>query len=313
MFAKSPKLQRLSGLFGPGEVVFPAPGSGREAILEQVLARIEQVGRLDSAAATLATLADRRCCSVVPLVPDVVVVHTKVAGAREIALGIALSQGELEARCLASESLRFRVLIVVISPLDAPSGYMRVLTALRRMLADPSTVQALCALHDAHEVWRLFDREDALLPEYISAGDIMHRDVRALRDSDSLSQAIDTFCQYDVDELPVVDKDGDLVGVVSEDELLRICLPEYVTWVDDLTSILDFEPFAEILRREEQMPLMEIMLFSERYAVVDEATPAIQVAKIMMRNDIRQVLVTRDRRLVGLISLTDFIRKVLRA
>jgi CBS domain-containing protein len=41
--------------------------------------------------------------------------------------------------------------------------------------------------------------------------------------------------------------------------------------------------------------------------------PAVQVAKIMMRNDVKQVLVTRGSRLVGLISLSDFIRKVLRA
>jgi CBS domain-containing protein len=313
MSRKSPKLQRLTRCFSPAEVVFPEPGTGEEAILRQILERMEKAGRLESAADTLAMLIDRRCCSIVPLVPDVVVVHTKVKGVRSIALGIALARSDLDGQCLAAEVSKFRALIVVISPLEEPSGYMRVLTALRKKLVDPDSLKAFLALEDADAVWRFFDGTGDELPAYISAGDIMHRELRVLLDTDSLSRAIDAFCQYDLDELPVIDKDGDLVGVVSEDELLRICLPEYVTWVDDLTPILDFEPFAEILRREEQMPLMEIMLFSERYAVVDEKTPAIQVAKIMMRNDIRQVLVTRGRRLVGLISLTDFIRKVLRA
>ena len=116
-----------------------------------------------------------------------------------------------------------------------------------------------------------------------------------------------------MNELPVVDADGDLVGIVSEEELIRLCLPEYITWMEDLSPILNFEPFAEILRREAYMPVMEIMVFADRFATVDEATPAIQVAKVMMRRDVRQVLVLRDKKLMGIISIQDFIQKVLRA
>ena len=58
---------------------------------------------------------------------------------------------------------------------------------------------------------------------------------------------------------------------------------------------------------------MEIMVFAEHYATVDESTPAIQVAKIMMRRDVRQVFVVRDKKLMGIISIQDFIKKVLRA
>jgi CBS domain-containing protein len=121
------------------------------------------------------------------------------------------------------------------------------------------------------------------------------------------------FCEEGVSELPVVDADGDLVGIVSEDELIRLCLPEYITWMEDLSPILNFEPFAEILRREAHMPVMEIMVFADRYATVDEETPAIQVAKVMMRRDVQRVLVVREKKLMGIISIQDFIHKVLRA
>lgn len=61
------------------------------------------------------------------------------------------------------------------------------------------------------------------------------------------------------------------------------------------------------------MPVVEIMMLAERYATVEETAPAVQVAKLMMRRDVRQVWVVRDDRLVGVISIQDFIRKVLRA
>ena len=61
------------------------------------------------------------------------------------------------------------------------------------------------------------------------------------------------------------------------------------------------------------MPVVEIQLLADRYATVDEETPAIQVAKVMMRRDVRQVLVVRGNKLMGIISVQDFIQKILRA
>jgi CBS domain-containing protein len=47
--------------------------------------------------------------------------------------------------------------------------------------------------------------------------------------------------------------------------------------------------------------------------MVSEESPAIQVAKVMMRRDVRQVYVVKEKHLVGVITIQDFIHKVLRA
>jgi len=313
MPAPKSKRQQLSELIAPDAIILPSPGRTEREILEDLLEVLEHSGKLDSASAALEAMLAHRCCSFVRVAPDVVVVHTKLKGLHELTLAVAISLSRVTCQCLGPDVSHFRILFLVLNPFDEPSGYLRTLTALYRMLGDTAVVDRLCALRDPEAVWRVFESHDNELPDYISAADIMRTEFHVLHDTDSLSRAIDAFCEYELSELPVIDQDGDLVGVVSEDELLRICLPEYVTWTEDLSAILDFEPFVEVLRREEKMPVMEIMLFAERYAAVEEGTPAIQVAKIMMRDDIRQVLVTRNNRLVGLISLSDFIRKVLRA
>jgi CBS domain-containing protein/mannitol/fructose-specific phosphotransferase system IIA component (Ntr-type) len=313
MRARPHKPQYLSGLLNPDAVLIPSMGQAEREILGQLLDRLEKAGTLVSAATALDAISSHRCCSFMLLAPEVVVVHARLQGVRELALAMAIAPGSTPCECLAPEITRFRILFLVLTPFDEPGGYIRVSTELARLVREPGFVDRLCSQHDPQAVWQLFEANGNGLPEHVRAADIMRTEMHLLRDTDSLREAIDAFCEYDLTELPVVDKDGDLVGVVSEDELLRICLPEYVTWAEDLSSILDFEPFAEVLRREAEMPLMEIMMFAERYATVDEDTPAILVAKIMMRDDVQQVLVTRDQRLVGLISLSDFIRKVLRA
>nr|MBS0019681.1 CBS domain-containing protein [Gammaproteobacteria bacterium] len=163
------------------------------------------------------------------------------------------------------------------------------------------------------QAWKWFDAAGQHLPDYVIARDIMCANYPRLRDIDTLSDAIDAFCRFGVSELPGVDEDGDLVGVVSEDELIRLGLPEYITWMEDLSPILNFQPFAEILRREANVPVIEIMAFADRYATINETSPAIQVAKVMIRRDVRQAYVVRDKQLAGVISIQDFIQKVLRA
>ena len=65
-----------------------------------------------------------------------------------------------------------------------------------------------------------------------------------------------------------------------------------------------------MLRNEEKTWLSEIMSFD--FATISEDAPAIQVAKEITRRGVREVFVVREKRLVGIITLQDFINKVLR-
>jgi CBS domain-containing protein len=80
--------------------------------------------------------------------------------------------------------------------------------------------------------------------------------------------------------------------------------------MDDLSPIIDFQPFANVLRNESSTWLTEIM--SREYAVVSEDTPAMQVAKEITKVGAREAYVVRDKRLVGVVTLQRFLDKVLR-
>jgi len=110
--------------------------------------------------------------------------------------------------------------------------------------------------------------------------------------------------------LPVVDKEDELIGVVTTYELLRVCMPDYILWMDDLTPILNFEPFAGVLRNESKTWLTEIM--TSEFATVQAESPAIQVAKELTRYRADHAYVLQGKKLVGVISLESFLRKVLR-
>ncbi len=91
---------------------------------------------------------------------------------------------------------------------------------------------------------------------------------------------------------------------------MKVCLPDYILWMDDLSPIINFEPFAQVLKNEGKAWLTEIM--STEFAAVQVDAPAIQVAKEITKMGARQVYVLDGEKLAGEISLQDFIDKVLR-
>jgi len=310
----------LSSLFSPEQILSGAQGGRVEETARQMIELIADSDSSIDSEAVYQLVITRKKCGIMLLQPGVVVVHVRISGLQRLRLALATSRdGQVccpdreDFVCAETESLPANLIVLMLAPADDPAIYLRAVAGLSAICRREGFVEFLLTLDSPELVWKTIAETGAALPDYVAAGDIMRTDFARLRDTDSLYSAIDLFCREGVSELPVVDADGDLVGIVSEEELIRLCLPEYITWMEDLSPILNFEPFAEILRREAYMPVMEIMVLADRYASVDEATPAIQVAKVMMRRDVRQVLVVRDKKLMGIISIQDFIHKVLRA
>lgn len=315
---------RFSTLFTPDQVICCSSDNRHdnkiEHIIHQLAAQIGAVEQSIDIEAAYRLLLYREACSFTPIQPDVTVVHIRTEGLKQLRIAIAVSREGLNCsseqygfKSVTEENKLVNMAVLMMAPDDDPASYLRAVAALKEICQQEGFVKELLKLNHCDEIWKAFDKTGEVLPDYAEARHIMHTDFSHLHVNDNLSVAIDLFCKQNSGEFPVVDTDGDLIGVVSEEELIRLCLPDYITWMNDLSPILNFEPFAEILQREKNMPVMEIMEFSDRYVTIDESTPAIQVARLMMRREVQQVFVVRQNKLTGIISIHDLIRKVLRA
>jgi len=129
-----------------------------------------------------------------------------------------------------------------------------------------------------------------------------------LLESDFLGTAIQVFCEKKVSDIPVVDEQGDLRGVISLEDLLRMSLPEHLLWMNDLTPIIQFEPFADLLLKQRDVRLADCM--REKYVSVEPTVPAVQLAKTFIIERTRHILVLDKRRLLGTVQLHSLISKL---
>ncbi|AQT68616.1 potassium/proton antiporter [Anaerohalosphaera lusitana] len=86
---------------------------------------------------------------------------------------------------------------------------------------------AKLAIKFADEIGRNITREDVI--ESLKVEDVMDKDVLAIRDSEPLINAVDTFVENDFFVYPVVDRSNQIVGIISIEGLKNI-LADQEAW-----------------------------------------------------------------------------------
>ncbi len=296
---------RLTSFFSPEDIICQIQASDKEEVIRsllELLALNRGIGNVNKA---FEAVLERERVDTTVLSDCLALPHARLDSVETLRIAVATSQKGID---FGGRTVHIVILILV--PKEKPSLYLQALASLGKMCQHQASFGEAARMDNPEDVWRFFDRGGVVLPPYVCARDIMSNNVIKLMDNDTLQKAIDLFIEHRLIDLPVVDRDGDLVGVVSARELMRVCLPDYILWMDDLSPILHFEPFANVLANESVTWLAEIM--SQDYATVPEDAPAIQVAKEMTKKNTRQVFVLSGKRLVGVVTLPQFLNKVLR-
>ena len=133
--------------------------------------------------------------------------------------------------------------------------------------------------------------------------DIMRSEVHSVPESMTLRDLSRAFRHFDVTTIPVVNDEGELVGVVNEADLLRAMLPSYAELQDDLHYMMDFEYLEDRATEVENDTVKSIMV---RGAVsVDENTPLMRVISLFLLKASSHIPVVRGNQVVGSVARTD--------
>jgi CBS domain-containing protein len=119
------------------------------------------------------------------------------------------------------------------------------------------------------------------------AKDIMNGDIVAIDPEDTVEQVMAQMIQRGISGLPVVDMSGQLVGIITEFDLLDL------VWEPDTAKNKVYHYMTRDIR------------------TVDEEDEIVDVAEMFRTLSIRRLLVVRGSKVVGVISRRDLIRYVL--
>ncbi len=146
----------------------------------------------------------------------------------------------------------------------------------------------------------------------MKAKDVMKTPVVSVKKDATLFEVARLLDEKKISGAPVVDDDGQLVGIISELDLIRrsqeLTVSSYrdpLTWISPYTSIEDLASFRQGLCEIGGNLVQEVM--TRRVVTVDEDDSLEQAAKIMAKRRINRIPVLRDGRVVGIITRGDLV------
>jgi CBS domain-containing protein len=115
------------------------------------------------------------------------------------------------------------------------------------------------------------------------ASDIMTRNVCTIQPEASAQQAAQLLDQKRISGAPVVNAQGQLIGMITE---------------------------ADIISKVNREGLRVADIMTHELIVVTEETPVGEIAQLLTERKIKRVPVVRDGRLVGIVSRADIVHAV---
>jgi CBS domain-containing protein len=137
--------------------------------------------------------------------------------------------------------------------------------------------------------------------------DVMVRDVVTVRPDIDVADAIKLLVEHDVSALPVVDAAGNLVGVLSEADLIHrveIGTEKHRPWWQE--ALTGAGTLAGEFAKSHGKKVDEVM--TPGAISVSEDTSLSEIATLLERNRIKRVPVVKAGKLVGVVSRSNLIQ-----
>ena len=140
-------------------------------------------------------------------------------------------------------------------------------------------------------------------------GELMDRDLTALHEENTVAEAIETLLRHHMTGLPVLDDDCHVLGFVSEEDVIKSALPDYVSKLPSSAFLPDYGQFSVRLAAVGAKPVKDIMHRGCIAFDVDDAD--FVVAAEMIRRHIKVAPVLKDGVMEGYISRAYLIRSMI--
>jgi CBS domain-containing protein len=278
-------------------IVAPLQARTLPDALAELLDCLGRSGGVSDVAAVGRGLQGPRARDIVAASADVVLPHYRSDFVDRLLVALGVAPHGLDATAHGIES-RPRLVALILAPRHSASLYLQTVSMLARLLRDGDVVERLVGATSADEVRQLAELADLRLQPRLTVRDIMSHGVEWVRPGTPVRDAVDIMVQRRVRALPVVGDKHEVLGVITEWDVIRGLLPQTPRAGADSGSagVPENARVKDIMTRS-------VLCISEELGIEEAAS-------MMINKDVEQFPVTSEGKLVGFVTRGDIIRKL---
>ncbi len=142
--------------------------------------------------------------------------------------------------------------------------------------------------------------------------DVMSKKVITVGENENLAELIAKFRKYNFHTLPVIDNEKKVLGIVNSEDIMKVCLPHNPVLEKLLKSThlynTEEEDILEMDLPEELGTTVKVSdIMNANVVTIEDNETIADVRKQMKLHNVQRMPVTRNKELVGFITLFDMI------
>ena len=146
----------------------------------------------------------------------------------------------------------------------------------------------------------------------LTAKDIMTKDVVTVSPDTSIEKLASLLVSNQISGAPVVDADGSIFGMVTENDLIsqnkRLHIPTVVSFLGAAIYLESSKKFADEVRRVTATKVGDIC--TRKVITISGETTLTDIATIMDEKKVHVLPVIKDGKVVGIVGKRDVVRAV---
>jgi CBS domain-containing protein len=227
-------------------------------------------------------------------------VHLRADAVEDVVAVLGLTARPLRVPIEGGEETRGRVFVLVVAPPDEPGAYLETVASLAALMRREGVVDTILTAESPDAIANLEAVRTAPRVQKLSVVDVMEPATHRIYPDTSLREAARIVMRGKHSGLPVVNQNDEVVGMISEKDLIRAFLPGYLRVFSD-----EEPPREETHGRKVRDVMSKTVLCLPIEASISDA------GSIIVNKNVDPLPVTREGKWIGLISRRSLIRKLL--
>jgi CBS domain-containing protein/mannitol/fructose-specific phosphotransferase system IIA component (Ntr-type) len=234
--------------------------------------------------------------------------HARTDAVDEMYTALGLAPDGLEDK--TEDQQKLRVICLMLTPSTISKRYLQTLSAFASFARTPGNTERLLSAKSVNEIIDVIEESGVEVKRELTVGDVMKRDVITVKPQDSLKTVANVMFKHRISGVIVVDDENHVVGMISNRDIIRAALPDYHSLISNLAMSYDSESFENVLHTEENVRVGDLM--DKNVETVTEQTSVVETAALMLFKDLRRAPIVKNDQLVGVITISDIVSKIIR-
>ncbi|MGL5355715.1 MAG: CBS domain-containing protein [Cetobacterium sp.] len=237
--------------------------------------------------------------------------HARLEYYDDILVAIGFPEKEIKVKDPMNKEEDLKVVILVIADVLKSKKILKIMSGISKLaMKNKEILDKIIAEKNPAQTLKILQAANIEIDHNITADDLMTNLPEAANPNNTLEDIAKKIIMEKVTGIPVVDKDNNFLGEITERELISFGMPKYTTILSDLNFMTVGEPFENYLMNE-KVTKIEDLYRKEGLVTVDQKASLMEISYLFMNRGVTRIYVVENGKYLGIILRSDIIRKIL--